>query len=185
VLVHIGVDRHQSRVGRRQMPNRPPADPSRLQNMEVVVSLVLSVVAILISAASVWYVRASAKANHTDRTPRLSAEYLPVRTDHPHEAIRIINGGPVDLIEVSIAVASDANPITSGLAGAKVLEHRGPWAIGDGDSFAMNRVSQHGGSVTLRCVCVAAGGETWTVFVSCEVPSSYSFTGSEASKYTS
>lgn len=151
----------------------------RSQSMDVV-SLVVSIFAILISSTSVWYVRASAKANqgqlklalersHTERTPRLLAEYHVA--EGQHEGIRLINAGPVDLSEVSIEVAADANPIISGLAGAKLLEHIGPWAVGDGDSFVMNRVSEQGGSITLRCTCVAAGDETWTVFVLCEVPS--------------
>jgi len=151
-------------------------------------ALLISAVALVASGLSVWYIRLQAKGVgvqakvaqaqlemirdqwHDLRAPRIHA-YYHITESGGHEAITFTNRGPVDLGHITIETGVVGHRLIKGLAGSSKVDHVGPWPVGHGESYVINRERADAGHVTFRVTCVSRDGtETWTVPVACEIP---------------
>jgi hypothetical protein len=134
--------------------------------------------------------RIDASRRHGELTPVLIAEYVPPdeTRDGERPGVRLTNRGPLDLDRIEVEAvpsprAKDAviEGIYDPRAGGTTPTHEtGP--LHRGVAWTALEVIQavevdplgteweRGGTVSLRCVCYAAGHEPWTVVVDVDFP---------------
>ena len=109
---------------------------------------------------------------HDQRTPRLTAEYLLVGTNHDLPAIRLDHHGPVDLDQVEVTLEATAGErqafrMFDASDGRRWIIPR--LRVGDGPDVGIDRPDRFGGRVRLSCHCVV-DDEAWTVPVIVDFP---------------
>jgi hypothetical protein len=150
----------------------------------VVAAFVVSILAIVISAGSVWYTRAqalaadksakiAAEAWYVKRTPRLEAQRL--RSRRWESELELVNRGPTDLVKViaRLPPGPDTVPLEGFLSLADpdaILKEIELGAIAFGERRQVWVVAVTAGTAQIVCECHAAGGETWTVRCDVEIP---------------
>jgi len=160
-------------------------------------ALVVSIVAALISGASVWYTRRQATAaeatraieaerRHDELTPDLEGEYVAAdpKADRPRPQVRLMNRGPVDLLRVELQEIPPHRldeAVTDGLYDQRtggslptvetgVLPRRHSWTFDVLPVPDPPGGMAPGGVLALRCRCYADGHDPWVVVVEVDFP---------------
>jgi hypothetical protein len=164
-----------------------------------VAALVLSVVAVLLAAASAWFTRRQAVSaegvrgiemarRHDELHPSLSGEYVDDSDTREEQrpGVKLTNHGPLDLDRVDVAVIPANRAHEAAIEGIYDYRTRGTAPAHEtgilrrGESWVFEVIPARdvvegqevyrGGTARFRCTCRAAGHESWDCIVSVEFP---------------
>jgi hypothetical protein len=165
-----------------------------------VVALILSVVAVLVAAASAWYTRRQAVSAEAVRSieaarrqdelrPILVGEHVPAShtRDRQRPGVKLTNQGPLDLDRVDVGVIPTHRAHEAAIegiydpqtGGTTPLQETGRIFRGESWTFEVIPAQKvvdgghqldRGGTAKFRCTCHAAGHEPWDSIISVDFP---------------